>query len=102
MILDYFWIILAAAPDPRKIHDFPRFGKLLQNIGFHKEKTLFFHVLRAFAYPSPRAWFLTPRNLEGFGTSDVLFIENARKMRFRPPNPLLEWFRARLRVSNAH
>ena len=33
--------------------------------------------------------------------SDVLFVENARKWRFTPLNPLLEWFQARLRVSIA-
>ena len=79
MILDYFWIILAAAPDPRKIHDFPRFGKLLQNIGFHKEKTLFFHVLRAFCLSLPTSMVSDTSKLDGFDTRDVFFVSNTRK-----------------------
>jgi hypothetical protein len=79
---------------------FPRSGELLLNRGFLHEKLLFFDVLRAFAYPFPRAWFLNPRNLDDFGVSDALFVENARKWRFAPSNHLLEWFLDRLRVSN--
>ena len=41
---------------------FPRSCQMLSNMRFLQVKAWFFAVLRAFAYPFPRPWFLTPRN----------------------------------------
>jgi hypothetical protein len=41
---------------------FPRSGQMLSNMRFLQVKASFFAVLRAFAHPFPRPWFLTSQN----------------------------------------
>ena len=98
---EHFWSILATTPDHRRIHDFSQIWPNAPKHAFPSRKSLVFQRFESFCLSHPTSMVSDTSEFDDFGSSAALFTQNIEKTRFTPSNHLLEWFRARLRLSNA-